>query len=93
MAKHCLLLRENIYLRLVMAASFFRSTYRAYRRFTFIVHLWGGTGTGKTVALCVAASVWGKGAYNNNALIQSFRGTEYALSEKAAFLLFFTGYY
>ncbi len=27
-----------------------------------------------------------KGAYNNNALIQSFRGTEYALSEKAAFL-------
>ena len=84
--KHCLLLRENIYLRLVMAASFSAPLIERIGGLPFIVHLWGGTGTGKTVALCVAASVWGKGAYNNNALIQSFRGTEYALSEKAAFL-------
>ena len=25
----------------------------------FVVHLWGGTGTGKTVAFLVAASIWG----------------------------------
>ena len=47
----------------------------------------GGIETGKQNG-CVAASVWGKGVYNNNALIQSFRGTEYALSEKVALFLY-----
>lgn len=84
--EHCLVLRQNIYLRLVMAASFAAPLIELVGGLPFVIHLWGGTGTGKTVALCVAASIWGKGAYSNNALVQSFKGTEYALSEKAAFL-------
>ena len=84
--EHCLVLRQNIYLRLVMAASFAAPLIELVGGLPFVIHLWGGTGTGKTVALCIAASIWGKGAYSNNALVQSFKGTEYALSEKAAFL-------
>lgn len=82
----CIELRKNICLRMVMAASFAAPLIERVGGLPFIVHLWGGTGTGKTVALCVAASVWGKGDYADNALIQSFKATEYALNEKAAFL-------
>lgn len=83
---HCLKLRENIPLRLIMAASFASPLIGLIGGLPFVVHLWGDSGGGKTVALCVAASVWGNGAYINNALIQSFKATEYALGEKAAFL-------
>lgn len=79
-------LRENIYFRLITTASFAAPLVELVGGLPFVVHLWGGTGTGKTVALCAAASVWGRGAYANNSLVQSFKATGYALEEKAAFL-------
>lgn len=53
-------LRENnLYFRLVLAASFASVLAEKVNALPFFVHLWGGTGSGKTVALMAAASVWG----------------------------------
>lgn len=53
-------LRENnLYFRLVLAASFASVLIEKVNALPFFVHLWGGTGAGKTVALMAAASVWG----------------------------------
>ena len=52
-------LRENKMLRLVVDASFASVLLKRLKVLPFIVHLWGGTGAGKTVAQIVAASVWG----------------------------------
>lgn len=81
--KHCLKLRENIYLRLTMAASFAAPLIEIIGGLPFIVHLWGGTGAGKTVALNVAASVWGK---PSGGLVRTLNGTSYGISETAAFM-------
>ena len=81
--EHCLKLRENIYLRLTMAASFAAPLIEIIGGLPFIVHLWGGTGAGKTVALNVAASVWGK---PSGGLVRTLNGTSYGISETAAFM-------
>ena len=52
-------LRSNIYLRMMMAASFASPLLERLNALPFVFHLWGGTGRGKTVALKVAMSVWG----------------------------------
>ena len=52
-------LRENIYLRLQMAASFASPIIEKVNGLPFVFHLWGGTGTGKTVGLMTAMSIWG----------------------------------
>lgn len=52
-------LRENIYVRLMLATSFASVLIEKLDALPFVLHLWGGTGTGKTVALMVAMSVWG----------------------------------
>lgn len=81
---YCTRLRaESIYLRLQMAASFASPLLEKIQALPFIFHLWGGTGTGKTVGLMVAMSVWGNPRLgklvrtmdmtaNNMALIASF---------------------
>lgn len=81
---YCTRLRaESIYLRLQMAASFASPLLEKIQALPFIFHLWGGTGTGKTVGLMVAMSVWGNPRVgklvrtmdmtaNNMALIASF---------------------
>ncbi len=79
---HCYKLRENLPLRLTMAASFAAPIILLTGGTTFIFHLWGGTGLGKTVALNVAASVWGK--YDN--YVRTLNGTVYGISELTAFL-------
>lgn len=81
--EHCLKLRKNIYLRLTMAASFAAPLIEIIGGLPFIVHLWGGTGAGKTVALNVAASVWGK---PSGGLVRTLNGTSYGISETAAFM-------
>ena len=51
----------------------------------FFVHLWGvDSGTGKTVALMVAASVWGDPAVG--AYVKTFDGTVVGMEKTAAFL-------
>lgn len=52
-------LRSNVELRLCMAASFASPLIARIGENPFVFHLWGGTGTGKTVALMVAMSIWG----------------------------------
>lgn len=52
-------LRENLYMRLILAASFASVLVEKVAALPFVLHLWGGTGSGKTVAMMVAASVWG----------------------------------
>lgn len=82
--EYCTKLRaESIYLRLQMAASFASPLLEKIQALPFIFHLWGGTGTGKTVGLMVAMSIWGNPRVgklvrtmdmtaNNMALIASF---------------------
>lgn len=52
-------LRKNLYLRLIMAASFASPIIQKVGALPFVLHLWGGTGSGKTVGMMVAASIWG----------------------------------
>ena len=54
-------LRNNsIALRFMIASSFASVLVRIFKLNTFIVHLWGKSGNGKTVAEMICASIWGK---------------------------------
>jgi hypothetical protein len=54
------ILRKNSALfRMVMAASFASPLLEPLSALPFVLHLWGGTGAGKTVAGMCAMSVWG----------------------------------
>ena len=47
-------------LRFILACSFASVLVKLFNINTFIVHLWGKSGNGKTVAEMICASVWGK---------------------------------
>lgn len=57
--KACMGYRENMYVRLLMDASLASVLIKKINCLCFVLHLWGASGTGKTVAFMVAASVWG----------------------------------
>lgn len=71
--------------KIILAASFASVLLEPLNCLPFFVHLWGvDSGTGKTVALMVAASVWGDptvGAY-----VKTFDGTIVGMEKTAAFL-------
>lgn len=71
--------------KIILAASFASVLLEPLNCLPFFVHLWGvDSGTGKTVALMVAASVWGDpvvGAY-----VKTFDGTVVGMEKTAAFL-------
>ena len=71
--------------RIILASSFASVLAEKIDTLSFFVHLWGSaSGTGKTVGLMLAASVWADpemGAY-----IRSFRGTEVSMELSAAFV-------
>ena len=75
----------SITARIILAASFASVLLEPLNCLPFFVHLWGAdSGTGKTVALMVAASVWGDptvGSY-----IKTFDGTVVGMEKTAAFL-------
>ena len=77
--------KTNVMARIVLAASFASALVAPCGSLPFFVHLWGGeSGTGKTVALMLAASVWGNpemGRY-----IQTFNSTVVGREKLAAFL-------
>ena len=51
--------RKNLYARLVLDASFASALVQPLGTLPFFVHMWGSkSGTGKTVALMLATSVW-----------------------------------
>ena len=55
----CSKCRENLNVRLLMDASLGSVMTHLLKCLCFVVHLWGPSGTGKTVAFVVAASIWG----------------------------------
>lgn len=77
--------KGNVMARIVLAASFASVLVKPVGALPFFVHLWGGeSGTGKTVALMLAASVWANpemGRY-----IQTFNSTVVGREKLAAFL-------
>ncbi len=71
--------------RIMLAASFASVLLEPLNCLPFFVHLWGvDSGTGKTVALMAAASVWGDPAIG--AYIKTFDGTVVGQEKTAAFL-------
>lgn len=77
-------LRENLYFRLIMAASFSSPLIQLCGCLPFWFHLWGTSGTGKTVALMAAMSVWGDPKVGK--LTQTFDSTTNALMSTVGFL-------
>ena len=77
--------RESLTAQIMLAAAFASPLLNKIGCLPFFVHLWGvESGTGKTVALMLAASVWGNpdiGQY-----IQTFNSTQVSCERTAAFL-------
>ena len=77
-------IRKSIPVRLIMAASFSSILNEKVGKSCFVTHIWGGSGSGKTVALYAAASIWAnpeKGHY-----IAKLNNTSNFVSRLAAFL-------
>lgn len=76
---------DSITAQIMLAASFASVLIGKIGALSFFVHLWGvESGTGKTVALMLAASVWGNpdiGKY-----VQTFNATQVGHEKTAAFL-------
>ena len=71
--------------KIILAASFASVLLEPLNCLPFFVHLWGvDSGTGKTVALMAAASVWGDPAVG--AYVKTFDGTVVGMEKTAAFL-------
>ena len=83
MARECR--KMSLTARIILAASFASPLLEILGALPFFVHLWGvDSGTGKTVALMLAASVWGDptiGSY-----IKTFDATVVGHEKTAAFL-------
>lgn len=74
---------KSVPARIALAASFAAPLVQKLGVLSFFVHFWGLQGSGKTVALLLAASVWGNpqiGGY-----IKSFSGTKVSQELYAAF--------
>lgn len=80
----CSGLRKNIPLRMMMAASFASVLLEPLKVLPFVLHVWGTTGTCKTVALMVAMSIWGNPKMGG--LVKTMNMTKNAIMRNAAFL-------
>lgn len=76
---------DNITAQIMLAASFASVLINKIGGLCFFVHLWGvESGTGKTVALMLAASVWGDPSIGR--YVQTFNATQVGHEKTAAFL-------
>ena len=82
--EHIRELRQDINIRLVLAASFASPLIEVVGALPFILHLWGTTGFGKTVSLMVASSVWGNPEMG--CLTRTMNMTANAMARTACFL-------
>lgn len=82
--KHTEEYRQNICVRLAMDASFASVLLEKIGALPFVFHLWGKSGTGKTVALMIAMSIWGNPRIG--ATVRTVNMTQNALIGQAAFL-------
>lgn len=77
--------KMSVTARIMLAASFASPILSIVGSLPFFVHLWGvDSGTGKTVALMLAASVWGDPALGS--YTQTFNATQVGQERTAAFL-------
>lgn len=77
--------KDSLAAHIIIAASFASVLVEPLGSLPFFVHLWGSeSGTGKTVALMAAASVWGNPAIGK--YIQTFHSTTVGHERLAAFL-------
>ena len=77
--------KMSVTARILLAASFASPILSIVGSLPFFVHLWGvDSGTGKTVALMLAASVWGDPALGS--FTQTFNSTQVGQERTAAFL-------
>lgn len=77
--------KMSVTARILLAASFASPLLSITGALPFFVHLWGvDSGTGKTVALMLAASVWGNPAVGS--YTQTFNGTQVGQERISAFL-------
>ena len=71
--------------RIALAASFASVVLKLIGKLNFILHFWGGSGTGKTVGQMLAASVWAD-PNESAGFIQTFNGTLVGLEQLAGFV-------
>jgi len=77
-------LRKNKIFRLLMASSFASPLVERLGILPFVIHIWGGTGAGKTVGIMAAMSVWGNPEMGK--LVRSMNATQVSLGRTASFL-------
>ena len=80
----CMGLRKNLPLRMMMATSFASVLLEPLKVLPFVLHVWGTTGTCKTVALMVSMSIWGNPKMGG--LVKTMNMTRNAIMRNAAFL-------
>lgn len=69
---------------LLVASSFASILNKRLGVLPFVVHIWGGTGTGKTVGLMLAMSIWGNPEVGK--LVRTLNATQVALARYASFV-------
>lgn len=79
--KECNRIRINPVVRMTVAASFASPLLVKLNAQMFILHLWGTTEAGKSVALMLALSIWGQA----DKLMQTFNATAVGLERLAIF--------
>ena len=79
-----ILRNKNKSIRFLISASFASPLIKVFNINSFMVHLWGTSGKGKTVAQMVSASVWGNPAKGN--LLATLNSTKVAAERMLNFL-------
>lgn len=77
-------LRNNLELRLCMAAAFASPLIELVGENPFVCHLWGGTGSGKTISAMVAMSIFGDPSMGR--MTRTMNMTANSMLSTAAFL-------
>lgn len=77
-------LRNKLEIRLLLAASFASPLIELIGENPFVFHLWGASGTAKTVALLLASSIWGDPAMGK--MTRTMNMTTNSMLSTAAFL-------
>lgn len=76
--------KESRIAHLLIASSFASTLNQMLGVLPFVVHIWGGTGAGKTVGLMLAMSVWGNPEVGK--LVRTLNATQVALARYASFV-------
>ena len=76
--------QKSVFARVILASAFASVLVKPLGGLPFFVHLWGGTESGKTVGLMLAASVWANPEIGR--FIHTFNSTAVGREKSAAFV-------